>query len=318
MSDNGAADRRRRAYRVGARTTRERMAREAPLDHEALQQVQASDIVVARGMYDNVEWVLEALGLPFVEVEAQQVADLDLRPEQLLVVNCPGHVGRVDRVRRFVEAGGSLFTTDWALRHVLEPAFPGLVAYNDRPTADAVVRVEMTGHDNPFLRGVMDPGDDPLWWLEGSSYPIRVLDPTRVQVLIGSRELADRWGEGAVAVTFRYGRGEVFHMISHYYLQRTETRTRRHRAPAAAYAAEKDLRWDDSTAAAARGLTLGEVEAASSSARLFANVVGSHKRRHMEAETGQRREREKQARERAPSHAGSVAPGRDGGAEEGK
>jgi len=316
VDTNNGEERRRRAYQVGGRTARQRIAREAPLDHEALAQVQSSDIVVVRGTYDHVEWVLEALGLPFVEIEAHGLSEIELRPEQLLVVNCPGHVGPVHRVRRFVEAGGSLFTTDWALCHVLEPAFPGLVAYNGRPTGDTVVRVELAEHDNPFLRGVMEQGDDPLWWLEGSSYPIRVLDPARVRVLISSGELGDRWGEGAVAVTFRFGEGEVFHMISHYYLQRTETRTRRHRAPAAVYAAEKGVSWDPATSAAAGDLTVAEVEAASSSARLFANVVGSHKRRHMEAEAARRREREKQAGEAAPSPGGSVVPGRDGGAEE--
>jgi len=312
------ADRRRRAYQVGGRTTRERIAREAPLDHQALESVRSSDILVVRGTYDHVEWVLAALGLPFVELEPHQLREVDLRPEQLLVVNCPGNVGRVDRVRGFVESGGSLFTTDWALRHVLEPAFPGVVAFNDRPTGDAVVRVEMAEHDNPFLQGVVEPGDDPLWWLEGSSYPIRVLDPGRVKVLIGSRELEAAWGEAAVAVTFPFGRGEVFHMISHYYLQRTETRTRRHRAPAAAYAAEKGVAWDAATASCAQGLNLGEVESAASSARLFANVIGAHKRRHMEAEAAPRRvEREKPGGSRPGAGPGSVAPEREGSGKEG-
>ncbi|MBN2114389.1 MAG: hypothetical protein JW785_09710 [Acidimicrobiia bacterium] len=279
-SDSGT-ERRRRAYQVGGRHTREAIAREMPDVHELLERVAASDIVVVRGQYDHVEWVLESLGLPHLAVDPQRLAEVALRPEQLLVINCPGQVGAaaVAQVRRFVTAGGSLFTTDWALRHVLEPAFPGAVAYNQRPTADAVVRVQAAAHNNPFLKGVMDGADDPIWWLEGSSYPIVVLDPSRVEILISSRELAERWGEAPVAVSFRAGAGEVFHMISHYYLQRTETRTRRHRMPAAAYAAEKGVAWDAQTAAAAADLSLGEVEAASSSARLFANVVGEKRRR---------------------------------------
>lgn len=319
-ADTGSGtDRRRRAYQVGGRTTRERMAREAPLEHRALEDVRSSDIVVVRGTYDHVEWVLSALALPFVEVEPHQLKEIRLRPEQLLVVNCPGRIGPVGAVRGFVEAGGSLFSTDWALRHVLEPAFPGVVAYNDRPTADTVVRVEMGEHDNPFLKGVIEPGDDPVWWLEGSSYPIRVLDADRVKVLISSGELQAGWGEGAVAVTFPFGQGEVFHMISHYYLQRTETRTRRHRAPAAAYAAEKGVEWDAATRARAEGLSLGEVESAASSARLFANVIGAHKRRHMPPETpGRRPERAGPAGVRTGEGGDSVAPERDVAGEEGK
>ena len=49
------------------------------------------------------------------------------------------------------------------------------------------------------------------------------------KVLITSRELGEKYGERPVAVWFRWGEGDVFHMISHYYLQRTEERTARHR-----------------------------------------------------------------------------------------
>ena len=297
-------ERRHRSYHVGGRISRERIARGAPDDHAALEAVERSDVVVVSDVYDHVEWVLDALDLPYTSVATGSVAGLRLHPGQLLVVNCPGRVGPggVEVIRRFVDRGGSLFTTDWALRNVVEPAFPGLVAFNERPTADAVVRVEAADHDNPFLAGVMDPGDEPVWWLEGSSYPIRVLDPGRVQVLLRSAELGRRWGAEPVAVTFRHGEGEVFHMISHYYLQRTELRSRRHRAPAMAYAAEKGVDLDAASAAMAADLNLSEVESASSSARMMANLV-AHKKRL---------EREKMASETG----GSVAPGRHGGGEE--
>jgi len=300
---------------VGGRHTRQAIAGEDPQSHEFLERVERSDILVVRGRYDHVEWVLEALSLPHLAVDPHQLSGLALRPEQLLVINCPGEIGApaVGMVRRFVEAGGSLFTTDWALRHVLEPAFPGVVAFNQRPTADAVVRVEAAAHGNPFLKGVMDGADDPIWWLEGSSYPIVVHDSQRVKVLISSRELQERWGEAPVALTFRVGEGEVFHMISHYYLQLAETRTRRHRLPAAAYAAEKGMDWDPVTAACAADLTLGEVEAASSSARLFANVVSEKKRRAAEEEARGRG----RVNQGPAAAADSVTGKRDGGGQEG-
>jgi hypothetical protein len=256
--------------------SRERIAREAPLDAEALERVEASDVVVVSGQYDHVEIVLEALEMPFTPIGPRQLGQVELRREQLLIVNCPGKLDRHDvhRVRDFVAMGGSLFTTDWALRHVIEPAFPRTVAYTDRPTADDVVPIEVLDDDNPFLRGVMDGRDDPQWWLEGSSYPIRVLDPERVQVLIGSRELGRRYGEPAVAVLFPWGEGEVFHMISHYYLQRTELRTARHRASASAYYREKSMPVDEDAA----DLPLGEVESAAGSSRLMANVIASKQR----------------------------------------
>lgn len=268
---------RARAYAAGARISKEKMAREAPLDAAALEAVEAADIVVVEGSYDHVELVLDALELPYQRVSTGQLESLPLRPDQLLVVNCPGTVSRgaLERIRRFVEAGGSLFTTDWALRHVIEPAFAGMLAYNERATADDVVRIEVCQHDNPFLTGVMDGRDDPQWWLEGSSYPIRVLSPA-VSVLITSRELEEKYGEAPVAVSFPWGKGEVFHMISHYYLQRTELRTARHADNAAAYAAEKGVVMP---AAMVRNLRVGDVESASTSARMLANLVAAKKRK---------------------------------------
>jgi hypothetical protein len=277
LQNTNGPDDRMRAYLAGAGFVKAKMTREAPLDAAALEAVEASDIVVVEGSYDHVERVLDALELPYQRVTPGHVEELSLRPEQLLVVNCPGTVPRpaLEKIRRFVEAGGSLFTTDWALRHVVEPAFPGMLAFNERPTADDVVRIEVRDHDNPFLTGVMDGRDDPQWWLEGSSYPIRVLS-SAVSVLITSRELEEKYGEAAVAVTFPWGRGEVFHMISHYYLQRTELRTARHTTGAAAYAAEKGVAMP---AAMLKDLALGEVESASTSARMLANLVAAKKRK---------------------------------------
>ncbi|MFH2072078.1 MAG: hypothetical protein ABIJ75_04415, partial [Actinomycetota bacterium] len=116
-----------------------------------------------------------------------------------------------------------------------------------------------------------------------------ILDHVRVRVLIRSRELGDRWGEDPVAVTFTHGKGEVFHMISHYYLQRTETRTRRHQQTAASYAADKGVELTPEDAAAAADLNLSEVESASSSARMIANLIAEKKKRHFEEIARQRR-----------------------------
>ena len=102
-------DRRRRSYRVGGRISRERIARDAPDDHEALEAVERSDIVVVTDVYDHVEWVLEALDLPYTTVGTAAAGRLRLRPDQLLVINCPGHIGRtgVANVRRFVDVNGN-------------------------------------------------------------------------------------------------------------------------------------------------------------------------------------------------------------------
>jgi hypothetical protein len=91
-------------------------------------------------------------------------------------------------------------------------------------------------------------------------------------------------------------------MISHYYLQRTELRTARHAGSAFEYGAEKGV---DMAAVApmADGLTLGDVESATTSARMFLNVAAAKKREMIE-----RQEREKKASARRPAGADLSEP----------
>lgn len=287
------------AYKMGADIARSRMATEMPLAAEALAAVEAADIVVVEGCYDHVEQVLGALDVPYTVVPQGHLAEAALNPDQLLVVNCPGEMSEAEVVvvRDFVVAGGTLFTTDWALGNVVERAFPGHVAFNGKSTGDDVVRIDVLETDSPYLQGVLDADDDPQWWLEGSSHPIRVLDAERVRVLIRSAELGEKYGEAAVAVVFPYGKGEVFHMISHYYLQRTELRNARHQGTAASYAAEKNVAVDAQTSALMADLNLGDIESAETSTRMFANIAADKKRRIME----QRRLMEEAARQKGES-----------------
>jgi hypothetical protein len=276
--------RRNRAYDAAAHIHRAQLRRDAPDRARILDEVQQSDVVVVEGTYDHVEQVLVALDVPHTVIHPVDLDRIDLRPEQLLIVNCPGDVSRaaVTRIRQFVESGGSLFTTDWALKHVIEPAFPGVLAFDKAPTADDVVRIEVRDRENIYLQGVLDGQDDPQWWLEASSYPISVVDRERVQVLITSRELGEKYGETPVAVWFRWGEGDVFHMISHYYLQRTELRTARHQAKASTYFEEKGVPVPVEMAADMDELCLSDVESAKPSAALMSNVIIEKKRRGRE------------------------------------
>ncbi len=267
------------AYMFAAGVVKGEMRRDAPLTAEALEEITASDLIIVGGCYDHVERVLTALEVPFKLVSDQQLSDLTLSPEQLLIINCPGNLPQASlrQVAKFVESGGTLFTTDWALRNVIEPAFPGVIEYNDTPTGDDVVRIQVLDSQSPYLQGVLDVDDDPQWWLEGSSYPIRILDEEKVQVLITSKELGEKYGEEPVAVVFKHGDGEVFHMISHYYLQRSDLRSERHEMSGAEYAAFKNVPMTADMCAQADDLSFGVVEAAGSSARFIANILAEKK-----------------------------------------
>ena len=136
---------------------RERMERENPDDVAILDSVKDSDIVCVKGTYDHIHLVLEAIGIPFSHVSPQTLLRMDLKPEQTVYINCPSSfpVEAAKKLRVFVEGGGQLITTDWALKHVLETAFPGTVRYSGNSTGDEVVAVEIVEKDDDILRGVL-------------------------------------------------------------------------------------------------------------------------------------------------------------------
>ena len=107
---------------------------------------------------------------------------------------------------------------------MLEIGFPDKVRYNQRATGDEIVRITVKDPENPIVKGFLEAEGVPLWWLEGSSYPIEILDKENVKVLVYSNELKEKYGESPVIIEFEHGEGKVIHMISHFYLQRSETR----------------------------------------------------------------------------------------------
>jgi hypothetical protein len=232
-----------KAYQIAQELLKDRLKSVNPEAYEELKDVSEADVLVVPGQYDHIEDVLRLAGTRFTLVAPEQFDRVKLRPDQILFINCPGNLptAGLRKLEAFVSTGGFLFTTDWALKHVLEPAFPGYLRYNQRATADEVVRVEVMNTEDPFLKSLIGPDDDPQWWLESSSYPIEITDGKKVNVLVSSKEIATKYGEAPVFVTFEYGEGKVYHMISHFYLQRSETRTKRQQASAEAYLNEKEI-----------------------------------------------------------------------------
>jgi len=266
------------AYRVADEILRDRLEAKVPEALEALAALKKADVLVTRGQYDHIERVFDVAGTPYTLIQPQALNRVELRPDQIIFVNCPGQIeaAGLRRLTSFVDAGGFLFTTDWAVKNVLEPAFPGVVEFNQRPTRDEVVRVEILDREDPFLAAILGPDDDPQWWLEGASYPIRILQPERVRVLLTSKDIARRYGEAPVFLTFEHGQGRIYHMISHFYLQRTETRTQRQRSSAYDYLAEKGISAPEFEKYARLGtgdLSSGEVESALSSRSMMARVL---------------------------------------------
>ena len=278
------------AYRVAQEMIKDKL-KDVDEDMAAeFEELGQSEVIVSEGVHDYIEQVFNGIGLKHNLINPQQFEKIDLDPDKIIFINCPGNVTSkgLRNLVTFVEKGGFLFTTDWALRHVIEPGFPGYIKYNNRPTSDEVVRVDILAEEDPFLQSLIGPNDDPQWWLEGSSYPIEILNHKEVDILIKSKEIEKKYGESAVFVTFDYGKGKIYHMISHFYLQRAETRTARHAKSGAEYANEKlnmdQYREEKYKNMGIENANLSDVEAAYSSSSMMNKILWDKKRKMAEME----------------------------------
>ncbi|TFG27036.1 MAG: hypothetical protein EU532_08390 [Promethearchaeota archaeon] len=269
----------KKAYQASSKIMEKRMEKERPKDLELLKKVKESSIIIVAGSYDKIELVLDLITVPYVLIHAYELDKIELNPDQMLIVNCPGSdisSQTLTKIKTYVENGGFLFTTDWALLHVLEKIFPEYVKYNQRPTADDCVRVEVVSKDNKFLKGLFEGDSDPIWWLESSSYPITILDKKKVKILVRSKEMENKYGEAPIVILFYYGEGIVLHMTSHYYLQRAELRTKRHQKSAKDYVMSEmafSPKEAEDLEADLKDVTLGEAESAYSTTQFISNVI---------------------------------------------
>lgn len=117
------------AYELGSAMAREQLSAE---DKKLLDEIGDDTVIVVPGTYDHIHQVLANLKIPFKTVQQQELLTYPLRPkDQTVYVNCASSfpVDVAHRLRQFVNDGGQLITTDWALKNVLEVAF-GEVSYH--------------------------------------------------------------------------------------------------------------------------------------------------------------------------------------------
>ena len=268
----------RRANRVAAELLRQRMKRRRPNDLKLIRQAGAADVVVVKGSYDRVQEVLRAVKVKHVVIPPRLLSRVPLMSLQTLMINCPGHLPAAahKKVRRFVKTGGYLVTTDWALATV-QKMFPGTIARGSRNTKNDVVRVHVHSGASALVGQLTRMGKAaPRWWLEASSYPIRILDKKRVKVLISSKEMLKKYGHRAIAVTFRHDDGRVMHMTSHFYLQQAKLRSASERQKGGAYAKSLGIKGQALQALLKKGLDrvhAGAVNSAYSMQQVTTNVL---------------------------------------------
>ncbi len=276
-----------KSEKAAAELLHKKLEKENPADKALLDAVKGKDVVVVAGSMDRIEQVLAAARIKHTVIAPGQVADYPLTSSMIVMVNCPGVMpeASIRRLERFVRAGGLLYTTDWALKNVVQRAFPRTIAHNGKSTGDEVVPVKVARKDDNLMSQVLlRKHSEPQWWLEGGSYPIRILDEQRVEVLARSDEMGSRYGAAPVVVRFRHEDGEVIHVVSHFYRQMAT------KGPAVAAAKAKidgledvDLKeWKQSSEAQAS--TIGDVESSYAFQRMTTNLVTGKQKRNRELE----------------------------------
>ena len=265
-----------RAYRIGATLAMEKLSQR---DQTAIQNMAHDAIVVVPGTYDHIHRVFDSLQIKYITVKQEELSTYSFRPDQTVYINCASHfpAAAAQRMREHVERGLHLVTTDWALRNVLQVSFADFVRHTGQSTADEVVGIQVVDPNHPLVHGFLPASKhaEPQWWLEASSQPIEIVDKRRVRVLIRSQTLGQKYRSDAVLVTFDCGKGNVIHMISHFYLQRSETRDARHQLSAKQYAMDSKASTATAELVAKQGqnLNYAQIQSSSTSAQFIYNQI---------------------------------------------
>ena len=188
------------------------------LDPEALRR---AEVVIVRGSADHMEQVLRHEQIRFVLVDPDDLPNLPLHGQQVLMVNCTGQMSPAarERVRRFVTAGGFLYTTDHAVHYLLEETFPGYVRWNNITSQEAIFPMTTQG-DRGLVARLSTPQGHPRWQLASGGMLFDVVDPHKVEVLMRSPDVARRYHtSGILGVRFHVGDGQVIHVTGHFYTQ---------------------------------------------------------------------------------------------------
>lgn len=198
------------------------LAAPAAFAKPSADEVRHASVVVVSGSADHMDQVLKRAGVSYVVVSPGDLPELPLHSRQVLMVNCRGDMSQAsrERVRRFVAAGGFLYTTDHAVKELIQSTFPNTLAFNGTTTDEADFPLQLRGDEKSrgLLKHLGDKSSQ-RWQLAGGGYLFKVLDPHKVEVLMESDEVKKRYGTGMLGARFRYQDGVVIHVTGHFFSQ---------------------------------------------------------------------------------------------------
>eukprot|EP01130_Rhizamoeba_saxonica_P018442 TRINITY_DN9232_c0_g1_i1.p1 TRINITY_DN9232_c0_g1~~TRINITY_DN9232_c0_g1_i1.p1 ORF type:complete len:583 (-),score=158.22 TRINITY_DN9232_c0_g1_i1:31-1749(-) len=213
------------AYGVASYLLYKKLLEENVMLIQFIKSVTEKNILVVDGCHDHIHLVLDSCKLPHYRVSTSEFNDCDLSDVWLLFLNCDGNFHMdldENKLEMFVSNGGAVVSSDWAIS-AIHRAFPGTITPNGKTTKDEIIIINNVDTSDYVVCALLDDKQDNTtsWWLEDASYPIKIKNKELVSILAYSNELASKYEDGAVIVKFNWGEGVVYHMISHFYLQRT-------------------------------------------------------------------------------------------------
>lgn len=196
-----------------------------------LTGIRGKDVLVVDGAFDHIERALGTLGVPYTKTSPWNLGNqqpFKIDGYKIILWNCGESLGqrRGKRVwphlRSFVEKGGFLYTTDWAVSTVLVHAFPGSLTSNGSRAHLPEMVVPITplrgATSSLYLRGVLGSPTPAKWWLEQASFDMTAGPSFRGTALVESTILKKTFNRSAtMAAVFRHGHGRVLHSMGHAY-----------------------------------------------------------------------------------------------------
>ncbi len=188
---------------------------------DQIRAIEEGDVTVVRGTYDHIEKLLDKIKVPYATINSEEITPS--LQTKVLFVNCKEYSSapetQVVATKKYVENGGRLVSTDWALS-LVERAFPGTITKTNSTGGNESVEVEALSMVGQTLIGLNYAQCHPQWFLESGSYVYT--HGKNVTPIITSDAMNERYGSPNIAVGFRAGSGEVIHFISHLEAQQTK------------------------------------------------------------------------------------------------
>jgi hypothetical protein len=196
-------------------------------DQKFIEKLEKGDIYCITGDFDHVENVLSSLKLPHTVVKRENFGKeiMNIPPTAVIIFNCAGGetplpAEGITRLQALIKAGAYMFTSDWELQNTVLRAVPGHIGMG-ATTAEHKFPIQIgPGAENhPYMRDVFP--DDPFkaaqmtWQIDGASYCVKA-NGEGVRILVRCEELLKQYSSEIVACTFRYGKGSVLHVLSHF------------------------------------------------------------------------------------------------------